>query len=91
MLESLYFLQCMSGYGFLFTHLKMMTEKQKKILKYTLVGSIVLNTFMCLNLYRQIIELEYKVSSLDSNVMTAIQSLSRDVWEIKEISSPNFE
>lgn len=91
MLESLYFLQCISGCGFLFTHLKMMTENQKNILKYTFVGSTVLNMFMCLNLYRQTIELEYKVNSLDSNVMTAIQSLSRDVWEIKENYSPSFE
>lgn len=90
MLESLYLLQCISGYGFLFTHLKMMTEKQKTILKYAFGGSIVLNMLMCLNLYRQMVEIDYKVHSMDSNTMSAIQSLSRDVWEIKENSSPNF-
>ena len=56
-----------------------MTENQKNILKYTLGGSILLNMFMCLNLYRQTMELQYKVTSIDSNMMSAVQSLSRDV------------
>jgi len=93
MSESLYLLQCIFGYGFLFTHLKTMTEKQKNILKYTLGGSIVLNMIMCLNLYRQTIELQYKVSLIDSNLMSAVQSLSRDVWDVKSSlvnSSSNY-
>ena len=61
-----------------------MTDKQKNILKYSLAGSVVLNLFMCLNLYRQMGEIEYKVHSMDSNSMSAIQSLSNDVWGIKE-------
>jgi len=60
-----------------------MTDKQKNILKYSLAGSVVLNLIMCLNLYRQIGEIEYKVHSMDSNTMSAIQSLSNDVWGIK--------
>ena len=60
-----------------------MTDKQKNILKYSLAGSVVLNLIMCLNLYRQIGEIEYKVHSMDSNSMSAIQSLSEDVWKIK--------
>jgi hypothetical protein len=64
-----------------------MTEKQKNIIKYTLGGSILLNMFMCLNLYRQMIELQYKVSSIDSNVMSAVQSLSKDVWDMKSSSA----
>jgi hypothetical protein len=60
-----------------------MTDKQKNILKYSLAGSVVLNLIMCLNLYRQIGEIEYKVHSMDSNAMSAIQSLSNDVWGIK--------
>jgi len=68
-----------------------MTEKQKNILKYTLIGTTCLNLFMCLNLYRQIVELEYKVSSIDSNVMSAVQSLSRQVWEIKSSSTNSSE
>lgn len=64
-----------------------MTEKQKNIIKYTLGGSILLNMFMCLNLYRQMIELQYKVSSIDSNMMSAVQSLSKDVWDMKSSSA----
>lgn len=64
-----------------------MTEKQKNILKYTLGGSILLNMFMCLNLYRQMIELQYKVSSIDSNMISAVQSLSKDVWDMKSSSA----
>ena len=64
-----------------------MTEKQKNILKYTLIGTTGLNLLMCLNLYRQIIELEYKVSSIDSSMMSAVQSLSRQVWEMKSSSA----
>ena len=61
-----------------------MTDKQKNILKYSLAGSVVLNLIMCLNLYRQMGEIEYKVHSMDSNAMSAIQSLSTDVWGIKD-------
>lgn len=60
-----------------------MTDKQKNIIKYSLAGSVVLNLIMCLNLYRQMGEIEYKVHSMDSNAMSAIQSLSNDVWGIK--------
>ncbi len=60
-----------------------MTDKQKNILKYSLAGSVVLNLIMTLNLYNQIGQIEYKVYSMDSNAMSAIQSLSNDVWGIK--------
>lgn len=66
-----------------------MTDKQKNILKYTLIGSVALNMIMCLNLYRQMIELDYKVHAVDSNLMSAIESLSRDLWEIKSSYSNN--
>lgn len=61
-----------------------MTDKQKNILKYSLVGTVALNFLMCLNLYRQIGQIEYKVYSMDSNIMSAIQSLGSDVWGIKD-------
>jgi hypothetical protein len=66
-----------------------MTEKQKNILKYTLGGSIIFNMIMCLNLYKQIVEINYKVHSVDYNTMSAIQSLSKDVWDIKSSNSNN--
>ncbi len=61
-----------------------MTDKQKNILKYSLAGIVGLNLLMCLNLYRQIGEIEYKVHSMDSDAMSAVQSLSHDVWGIKK-------
>ena len=61
----------------------MMTEKQNKIIKYVLVGGVVINTLMCLNLYRQMLSLQYQVTQLESDSMSAIQSLSRYVWEMK--------
>jgi tagatose-1,6-bisphosphate aldolase non-catalytic subunit AgaZ/GatZ len=44
---------------------------------------------MCLNLYKQIVEINYKVHSVDYNTMSAIQSLSKDVWDIKSSNSNN--
>jgi hypothetical protein len=55
----------------------------EKVVGWSIIVGIAANTLMCLNLYRQLGELEYKVHSLDSNVNSAVQSLSRDVWEMK--------
>ena len=66
-----------------------MTDKQKTIIKYTLVGSVSLNLLMCLNLYHQMGQLEYKTYQIDSNLNNAIGSLSRDVWEMKSSQSNN--
>lgn len=68
-----------------------MTDKQKNILKYTLVGTTGLNLIMCLNLYRQIVEIDYTVHSMDSNTMSAFQSLSKEVWDIKSSLANNSE
>lgn len=61
----------------------MMTEKQNKIIKYVVVGGVAINMLMCLNLYRQMLSLQYQVTQLESDSMSAIQSLSRYVWEMK--------
>jgi len=55
----------------------------EKVVGWSIIVGIAANTLMCLNLYRQLGELEYKVHSLDSYVNSAVQSLSRDVWEMK--------
>lgn len=68
-----------------------MTDKQKNILKYTLVGTTGLNLIMCLNLYRQIVEIDYTVHSMDSNIMSTFQSLSKDVGEIKNSMANDSE
>jgi len=66
-----------------------MTDKQTKIAGGILVGTAILNTIMCLNLYRHYTEILYKTSQLDSNINSAIQYLSNDVWEIKQTINPN--
>ncbi len=62
---------------------RMMTNQQKQIVSIVLIGTTALNLLMCLNLYRTYGDLVYQVSSLDGNINSAIQSLSRDVWEMK--------
>jgi hypothetical protein len=54
-----------------------------KMIGWAIIVGIAGNLLMCLNLYRQIGDLEYKVYQLDSNLNSAVQSLSRDVWEMK--------
>ena len=62
---------------------KLMTGKQKIIIKSALVGSVGLNLLMCLNLYHQVGRLEYKTYQISSDLNNAVGSLSRDVWEMK--------
>jgi len=69
--------------------MKQMTDKQNEILKYLLIAGTFANTFMCLNLYNQLGSLEYSHSQLDSNVMSAIQTLSADVWQLKSSAANN--
>ena len=61
----------------------MSEETVDKIIGWAMILGIAGNLLLCLNLYRQIGNLEYKVYSLDGNLNSAIQSLSRDVWEMK--------
>lgn len=61
----------------------MSEETLDKIIGWAMIVGIAGNLLLCLNLYRQIGNLEYKVYQLDSNINSAVQSLSRDVWEMK--------
>ena len=61
----------------------MSEETLDKVIGWAMIVGIAGNLLLCLNLYRQIGNLEYKVYSLDGNLNSAIQSLSRDVWEMK--------
>jgi len=61
-----------------------MCNQQRKVAGCILIGVTTLNMIMCLNLYRTYGELLYKTSQLDGNINSAIQSLSRDVWEMKQ-------
>ena len=63
--------------------MKLSEDRLDQVIGWAIIIGIVGNLLMCLNLYRQIGNLEYKVHSLDGNINSAIQSLSRDVWEMK--------
>ena len=61
----------------------MSEETLEKVIGWSIIIGIAGNLLLCLNLYRQIGNLEYKVNQLDSNLYTALQSLSQDVWTLK--------
>ena len=63
--------------------MKLSEDRLDQVIGWSIIVGITGNLLMCLNLYRQIGDLEYKVYSLDGNLNSAIQSLSRDVWEMK--------
>lgn len=63
--------------------MKLSEDRLDQVIGWAIIIGIAGNLLMCLNLYRQIGNLEYKVHSLDGNINSAIQSLSRDVWEMK--------
>ena len=54
-----------------------------KVIGWAIIVGLAGNLLLCLNLYRQVGNLEYKVNQLDSNLYTALQSLSQDVWTLK--------
>jgi hypothetical protein len=66
-----------------------MTDRQTLIVKRTLLGVTALNLLMCLNLYRQVGNLEYKVNQLEESVYAAMQSLSTDVYTLKNSQPTN--
>ena len=61
----------------------MSEETLKKVVGWSIIVGLGANLLLALNLYRQMGDLEYKVHSLDGSMNSAIQSLSRDVWEMK--------
>lgn len=61
----------------------MSDETLEQVIGWSIILGVAGSLVMCLNLYRQVGNLEYKVNQLDSNLNSAVQSLSRDVWEMK--------
>jgi len=66
-----------------------MTDRQKQIAGFVLIGVTGLNLLMCLNLYRAYGDLVYQLSSVEGSVNSALQSLSRDVWDLKSTNQPH--
>lgn len=63
--------------------MKISEDRLDQVIGWSIIVGIGANLLLSLNLYRQMGDLEYKVHSLDGNINSAIQSLSRDVWEMK--------
>ena len=57
-----------------------MTDKQNKIVGCVLIGGVLINTFISLNLLRQVGDHEYEISRQNSD----IQQLSQKYWEIRD-------
>ena len=54
-----------------------------KVVGWSIIIGLAGNLLLTLNLYTRVGNLEYKVNQLDSDLNVAVQSLSRDVWDIK--------
>ncbi len=61
----------------------------EKVVGWAFVVGLGANLMLSLNLYRSIGDLEYKVHSLDGSMNSAVQSLSRDVWDLKTNNQPH--
>lgn len=67
----------------------MSEETLDKVIGWSIIVGLGANLLLSLNLYRQMGDLEYKVHSLDGSMNSAIQSLSRDVWDLKTNNQPH--
>lgn len=67
----------------------MSEETLDKVIGWSIIVGLGANLLLALNLYRQMGDLEYKVHSLDGSMNSAIQSLSRDVWDLKTNNQPH--
>ena len=67
----------------------MSEDTLEKVIGWSIIIGIAGNLLLCLNLYRQVGNLEYKVNQVDSNLNSAVQSLSTDVWNLKNQSHHN--
>ena len=69
----------------------MMNEQRNKVIQYAVVVSTILNLGMCLNLYLQVGRIQYQVAQMDSDISSAVEALSRYIWEIKNNKVSNSE
>jgi hypothetical protein len=70
--------------------MKLSEERLEQVIGWAIVVGIAGNLLLCLNLYRQMGNLEYKVNQLDSNLYSAIQSLSIEVYSLKNSKPTNL-
>ena len=69
--------------------MKLSEERLEQVIGWSIIVGISGSLLMCLNLYRQVGDLEYKVNQLETDVYAAIQTLSTDVYSLKQSQSTN--
>jgi len=67
----------------------MSEDTLEKVIGWSIIIGIAGNLLLTLNLYSKVGNLEYKLNQVDSNLNSAVQSLSTDVWNLKNQSHPN--
>ena len=69
--------------------MKLSEERLEQVIGWSIIIGIAGNLALCLNLYRQVGNLEYKVNQVESNMYSAVQSLSTEVYSLKHSQSTN--
>ena len=69
--------------------MKLSDERLEQIIGWSIIVGISSSLLMCLNLYRQVGNLEYKVNQLETDVYAAIQTLSTEVYSLKQSQPTN--
>jgi len=69
--------------------MKLSEERLEQIIGWSIIVGISSSLLMCLNLYRQVGNLEYKVNQLETDVYAAIQTLSTEVYSLKQSQPTN--
>ena len=69
--------------------MKLSDERLEQIIGWSIIIGISSSLLMCLNLYRQVGNLEYKVNQTNENLYSAIESLSTELYSLKHSQSTN--
>ena len=63
--------------------IKLSEERLEQIIGWSLIIGIAGNLLLSLNLYRQVGNLEYQINQLESDIYSAVQTLSTEVYSLK--------
>jgi hypothetical protein len=69
--------------------MKLSEERLEQLIGWSIIIGIAGNLLLCLNLYRQIGNLEYKVNQTNENLYSAIESLSTELYSLKNSKPTN--
>jgi hypothetical protein len=69
--------------------MKLSEERFEQVIGWSIIIGIAGNLLLCLNLYRQVGNLEYKVNQVESNLYSAVQSLSTELHSLKYSKQTN--